>query len=75
MAKSVSARTTTFFTPQSAMKAMVLFDQMKVSEKRTESKKLKETIKKPRRFHLIKSNKEVTLKIRKIYFLYRKPQK
>ena len=42
----------------------LLFDQMKVS-----------TInKKPRQFHMIKSNKEVTLKTRGTYFIYRKPQ-
>ena len=57
----------------------VLFDQMKVSERRTEPKTLKlvtSTInKKPRQFHLIKSNKEVTLKTLESYFLYRKQQK
>ena len=41
MAKRISARKTTFLKPKSAMKARVLFDQMKVSERRTESKKLK----------------------------------
>ena len=39
MAKRVSARKTTFLNPKSATKARS--DQMKVSERRTESKKLK----------------------------------
>ena len=55
----------------------VLFDQMKVSVRRTEPKKgniVIPTIKmKPGQFHMIKSNKEVTLKTRETYFLYRKP--
>ena len=41
MAKLVSARKTRFLKPKSAMKARILSDQMKVSERRTESKKLK----------------------------------
>ena len=41
MTKRVSARKTTFLKPKSTMKVRVLFDQMKVSERRTESKKLK----------------------------------
>ena len=38
MAKQVSARKTTFLKRKAAMKARVLFDRMKVSERRTESK-------------------------------------
>ena len=55
----------------------VLFDQMNVSERRTVPKnEVISTIKKkPRQFHMIKSNKEVTLKTRGTHFLYRKPQK
>ena len=41
MAKRVSARETAFLKPKCAMKAGVHFDQMKVSERRTESKKTK----------------------------------
>ena len=41
MTERGSARKTSFFKPKSAMKARVLFGQMKVSERRTESKKLK----------------------------------
>ena len=41
MAKRVSSRKTTVLKPKSAMKARVLFDQVKVSERRTEWKKLK----------------------------------
>ena len=55
----------------------VLFDQIKVSERRTEPKILKWGNfhnKKSRQFHMIKSNK-VTLKTRGTYFFYRKPQK
>ena len=53
---------------------------MKVSERGTESKKnLNEvfpTIKKKiHQFHVIKSNKEVTLKTRETCFLYRKTRK
>ena len=51
---------------------------MKVSERRKEPKNWSEVIstisKKPRQFHMIKSNKEVTGKTRKSHF-YRKPQK
>ena len=52
---------------------------MKVSERRTEPKKGSEVIstinKKPRQFHMIKSNKEVTPKTRETQFLYRKTRK
>ena len=41
MAKQISARKTTFPNPKSAMKARGTLDQMKVSERRTESKKPK----------------------------------
>ena len=39
MAKGVRTPKTTFLKLKSAMKARVLFDQMKVSERRTEPKK------------------------------------
>ena len=52
---------------------------MKVSERRTEPKNWNEVVftinEEPRQYHMIKSNKEVTLKTRETYFLYRKPQK
>ena len=52
---------------------------MKISEGRTEPKILKSgastTNKKTNQFQRIKTNKEVTLKTRETYFLYRKPQK
>ena len=82
MATRVSARKTTFLKPIPAMKAKrVRFDQMKVSERRTDPKNWNEVDstnkKKPpsRQFQMIKSNNEVTLKTRETYFLYRKPQK
>ena len=79
IAKWVPARKTTCLKQKPAMKARILFDQMKVSERRTESKNWNEVIstikKKPRQFHRIKSNKEVTPKTRETYFLHRKPQK
>ena len=57
----------------------VLFDQMKVSERRTEPKNRNEVIsiinKKPRQFHIIKSNKKVIPTTRELYFVNRKPQK
>ena len=39
IAEQVLARKTTFRKPKSAMKARGTFDQMKVSERRTETKK------------------------------------
>ena len=53
---------------------------MKSSERHTEPKEncnevFSTTNKKHQQFHLIKSNKEVTLKTQETYFLYRKRQK
>ena len=58
----------------------VPFDQMKVSESREKLKKIwKEVLstinKKTHQFQMFKSNKEVTLRTRGNYFLYRKRQK
>ena len=80
MAKRVSARETAFLKPKCAMKARIHFDQMNVSERGTESKKnLNEVFptnkKKTHQFHVIKSNKEVTLKTRETCFFYRKTRK
>ena len=79
MAKRVSARETAFLKPKCAMKSGVHYDQMNFSERCTESKNtwwgISHNQNKTHQFHMIKSNKEVTLKTRETCFLYRKPQK
>ena len=43
--------------------------------KKTEMSQFPQSIRNLRQFHMIKSNKEITLKTRETCFLYRKPQK
>ena len=71
---------TTFLMLKSAMKSRRYPSTNWNSERRTEPKKNWNEVfftinEKPHQFHIIKSNKEVTLKTRETYFLYRKPQK